>query len=118
MNEINRVEDHKGYSVRKDNRLLQTVNRRKYELTALEQKALGYIISCIKPTDTDITQPYYLRFDMNLFLKMCGINDSGKNYQNVKQALEKLAGNQFWIKTGEKKEMLFQWIAVPELDRR
>ena len=40
--------DNRSYSIVKDNKLIQNVTRRKYELSVLEQKVLCYILSKIK----------------------------------------------------------------------
>ena len=95
----------------KDNKLIQNVRRRKYELTALEQKILGFIISLIKPPKNAAEEPQYrYSFDVRLFCKVCGIDyDNGKNYANVKAALQKLSDNSFWIEEGDD-EVLLRWI--------
>lgn len=95
----------------KHNNLIQTVTRHKYELTVLEQKMIGYILSMIKPNHT--LSDNHIVFDIQTFCKICGIDyDNGGNYAYIKNALEKLAQNSFWIDYGEG-EMLFQWIVAP-----
>ena len=72
----------RNYKVVKDNKLIQDVTRKKYELSILEQKILGFIISMIKPPTVSNPFPcYQLEFDIRLFCKVCGIDfENGKNY--------------------------------------
>ena len=99
----------RNYKVVKDNKLIQDVTRKKYELSILEQKILGFIISMIKPPTPNSPFPcYQLEFDIRLFCKVCGIDfENGKNYQNIKIALKRLADNSFWIEEDDD-ELLFQ----------
>ena len=116
MSEITKLRD---YKVVKDNHLIQNVTRRKSVLTVLEQKAIGYILSLIKPPDNESSQPIYeYTFDVRNFCKICGIDcNNGKNHQNVKNVLSKLASNGFWIEVDADKEIYFQWITAPEINR-
>ena len=103
----------------KDNRLIQDVRRRKYELTVLEQKILGFIISLIKPPKNAAEEPQYrYSFDVRLFCKVCGIDyDNGKNYSNVKEALQRLSDNSFWIREGDD-EVLLRWIDTARVTKK
>lgn len=104
------------YPVVKDNKLIQNVTRRKHELSVLEQKVLCYILSKIKPAETiDSVPEYTYQFNIREFCRVCGIDyDNGKNYKNVKAALDKLADNSFWLDYGEG-EFRFQWIVTPDI---
>ena len=108
----------RNYKVVKDNKLIQDVTRKKYELSILEQKILGFIISMIKPPTPNSPFPcYQLEFDIRLFCKVCGIDfENGKNYQNIKIALKRLADNSFWIEEDDD-ELLFQWINTPRIKK-
>ncbi len=108
----------RGFSVVKDNKLIQNVTRRKYELTVLEQKVLCFILSKIKPAENITSVPEYTyQFNIRDFCRVCGIDyDNGKNYKNVKAALDKLADNSFWLDYGEG-EFRFQWIVTPDIRR-
>lgn len=116
MSEITKLRD---YKVVKDNQLIQNVTRRKSTLTVLEQKAIGYILSLIKPPDNATSQPIYeYTFDIRHFCRVCGIDyNNGKNYQNIKNVLCKLASNGFWIEVTGDKEIYFQWIVTPEINK-
>ena len=109
----------RNYKVVKDNKLIQDVTRKKYELSILEQKILGFIISMIKPPTPNSPFPcYQLEFDIRLFCKVCGIDfENGKNYQNIKIALKRLADNSFWIEEDDD-ELLFQWINTPRIKNK
>ena len=104
------------YPVVKDNKLIQNVTRRKHELSVLEQKALCYILSKIEPAKSIQSVPEYTySFNIREFCRVCGIDyDNGKNYKNVKAALDKLADNSFWLDYGEG-EFRFQWIVTPDI---
>lgn len=119
FDEKNRIEKAREHLVVKDNRLIQNVSRRKYELSVLEQKVLGFIISLIKPPQNAAEEPQYkYSFDVRLFCKVCGINyDSGKNYFNVKAALQKLSDNSFWIREGDD-EVLLRWIESVRITKK
>ena len=119
-NEDRQIEQAREQLVIKDNRLLQTVTKRKYELKAQEQKALGFLLSKIKPEDQYRKPPFIYEFDITEFCKVCGIDaDNGKNFINVKQTLENLSSNGFWLKKmtkeGKKSSLYFQWIVTPEI---
>lgn len=117
-NEKFQIAKAREHLVVKDNRLIQDVRRRKYELSALEQKALCFIISLIRPPKNGSEPEHFIEFDIRMFSKVCGIAiDSGKNYENIKLALRKLAQNTFWIREGND-ELLFQWIVTPRIKRQ
>lgn len=117
-NEKFQIEKAREHLVVKDNRLIQDVRRRKYELSTLEQKVLGFIISLIKPPKNGSEPEYSIEFDIRMFSKVCGITiNSGKNYENIKRALQKLAQNTFWIQEGSD-ELLFQWIVTPRIKKQ
>lgn len=109
----------RNHKVVKDNRLIQKLTRRKYELTAQEQKIIGFIVSLIKPPKKATDTPQYrYTFDVRLFCKVCGIYcDSGKNYADVKAALERIADKGFWIDEGDS-ELYFQWIVSPRIYKK
>lgn len=74
-----------------------------------EQKIILYLISKIKPEDSDL-QEY--TFDIKDFCKTCGIDyTNGKNYQDLKQTIQNLHDKSIWVKVDEKTEVLFSWIS-------
>lgn len=100
----------------KDNRLINNVSRRKYELTVLEQKTLAYIISKIKPEEvSDLPTCYRVHFEIQDFCKVTGIDETnGNNYRHIKKALENIADKGFWLEH-EGGELYFQWIITPDI---
>lgn len=119
LNEELQIEKAREYKIVKDNKLIQNVTRRKYELSVMEQKVLGFILSLIKPPEVLQIEPLHkYDFDIRTFCKVCGIDcDSGTNYANVRNALKKLADNSFWIEEGDD-ELLFQWITTPRIKKK
>ncbi|MCD7815311.1 MAG: replication initiation protein [Bacteroides sp.] len=113
------ISKRREYKVVKDNRLINSVTRRKYELSALEQKALGFIVSMIKPPKDCTSKPEYrYTFDIRLFCMVCGIDyENGKNYENVKSALQRLSDNSFWInENGD--EVLMRWVDTVRITKK
>lgn len=108
LDEVRRIERARGFYVVKHNTIIREICRRKSELGLLERKALNFIISLIKPNDSQSECVYV--FDIQDFCKICGIDDdNGKNYINAKAALKRLADNSFWIREGND-EVLIRWI--------
>ena len=61
---------------------------------------------------------YGLRRSELLGLKWDSIDfENGKNYQNIKVALKRLADNSFWIEEDDD-ELLFQWINTPRIKKK
>lgn len=111
------IERARENKVVKDNKLIQTVTRNRYSLTAVEQKMIGFIVSMIKPPEEPgaAAECTYV-FDIPVFCKVCGIDyTSGGNYKYIKEALDKLAANSFWIRNNGK-QLRFQWITTPEIN--
>lgn len=118
LNEKYEIDRARGYEIWKDNRVIQNITRRKFELTVTEQKVLCYILSKIKPV-TDLVEEdnYTIRFEIRQFCKVAGITyDSGGNYSNVKHALDRLSDYKFWLDYGEG-ELQFRWITTPDIQR-
>jgi len=115
--EEQRIEHAREQLVVKDNKLLQTVTRRKYELKAQEQKIVGYLISLIKPEDENKTPPYIYTVDISNFCDVCGIDrTNGGNIQAVKNAIAELSDKRFWLDYGEG-ELLFRWISTADIKK-
>lgn len=100
----------------KSNQLINDVTRRKHTLSVLQQKCLGFIISKIKPTDI-LPQAYHIDFNIKEFARVCGIDEeSGRNYEHIKKALEAVEDDKFWIDDGHG-ELRFSWFTAPYIDR-
>ena len=87
----------------KSNALIQQTRMR---LTASEQKFIAYLCSSFKLEDGK--RDY--RFNLLDYFRICGVNSSGKNYQDIKQLLQNLSDKSYWITVGNK-EILFRWLS-------
>lgn len=96
--------------VRKANDLIQ---KSRFDLSLQQQKIILYIISKIKPYDEDFK---VYQFNIRDFCKVCGINyRSGKNYEDLKEQIKKIADKSLWVKM-EHREVLLRWIEEAEIE--
>lgn len=75
-------------------------------LSLLEQKVLLYVISRIKPDDTELKEQI---FDIGEFCRVCGIQPGGENYPYLKEVIAKLKGRVMWL-VAEDSETTVSWI--------
>jgi len=108
---IKEVEAARKQKVVKHNDLIQ---KARYNLSTQEQKIILYLISKIKPEDTDL---HLYEFDIKEFCEICGIDEtSGKNYTHLKETIRTLSNKSNWAiiqKDGEECETLLRWIEKP-----
>jgi len=98
------IEELRGYNIVKHNDLIQ---RSRYHLTMQEQKIILYLISKIKPNDTDF-QLY--EFQIKDFCEVCGIEVvSGGNYETIKNTILNLINKSFWLNI-EGKYVSMNWV--------
>lgn len=103
----------RGQYIAKKNQLIRQV---RFDLSTTEQKIVLFLISKIKPTDTDL-EPITLKYKE--FLQLCGIDtEHSKNRNNIKNTLKKLADKSCWIKLPDDTETLFRWIEDPIITPR
>ncbi len=92
----------------KSNDLIQ---KTRFNLDELEQKILDYLISKI-PHDImheeSELQPFVFR--IKDFAAVCGINDGGKAYSVIRDAVQTLADKSIWIKLNSGNEFLLRTI--------
>lgn len=102
----NNSDDYSGRNaiVRKSNAL---IHMSRFNLSALEQKILAYIISSINPYDTDFKHFRFLLLD---FCQLCGIVGNGTNYAYIRKVIKDLSDKSIWI--GNK---LYRWIDTAEV---
>jgi len=101
-----KIKEQREYNVVKANELIQNS---RFNLNLQEQKIILYLISKIKPSDTNLEE---YSFDIQNFCQVCGIDyDNGKNYQNLKKTLQDLHNKSLWVKINNKTEILFSWIS-------
>ena len=98
--------------IRKSNELIQ---RARYKLSIPGQKILLYLISRIKAEDTEFNLEEFVISD---FCELCSIDDSGGNYQILKDALSDLLTDsaRVWITLENGRETPLHWIDWPEID--
>ena len=95
----------------KSNELIQKAS---YELSAQEQKILLYIISKLKPNDTDFN---IVELKMKEFCDVCGITfKSGANYNEIEKSLKELKNKNCELKT-KKEVLLFHWLGTVKIDK-
>lgn len=104
------TEKQRNQLVVKSNELIQ---KSRFSLSALEQKIILYIISKIKPEDSELKE---YCFDMREVCRVCGISYNGKNYQNFKDSIKALRDKSFWIET-PRKIYTVSWIERVEIDK-
>lgn len=90
--------------VRKSNSLIQ---KSRFSLSLQEQKIILYIISKIKPFDTEFKE---CSFTVKEFCETCNIDiSSGKNYDDIKNAIKNIADKSIWVNI-EGADVLLRWI--------
>jgi plasmid replication initiation protein len=95
----------RGYKVVKHN---DFIRNSRYELSMQEHKIILYLITKIRPEDTDF-EPY--EFSIQEFCEVCGIDSqSGRNYENIKATILKLAQKAFWLKLNDGIQVTARWL--------
>ena len=99
-------------SVVKGNALIQKTH---YSLSLMEQKAILFIISKIKPSDSADTE--YI-FNIRDFCKACNFyGKSGFYYQYVREVMENLGNHKLTIELEEGKTLITHWFSGAMIDR-
>lgn len=105
--------DLRNKTVIKANELIQ---KSRFNLSLQQQKMVLYLISQITPSDEDFK---LYEFSIPEFCRVCGIDmTSGKNYQDLKQAIKEIADKSLWINIDEDEETLLRWIEKPYINRK
>lgn len=76
-------------------------------LTLLEQKVILYIISRIKPDDTELKEQI---FTIPEFCRVCGIQAGGNNYPYIREIFTKLKSRVMWL-ISDDCETTVSWIS-------
>lgn len=101
-----------GMFVVKGNDLIQ---KSRYSLSLMEQKAILFVISKIKPHDEPQTE--YI-FNIKDFCKACNLyENTGFYYQYVREIMEHLGEHLLKVQLPDGKEMLSHWFSGAILDR-
>ena len=100
-----KISDLRSYRVVKANALIQ---KTRYSLSAQAQKCVLYIISKIRPDDSELKE---LDFSIVEFCQVCGLDKSnGANYRYIKQTLKELRDKSFWMELETGTETTVAWI--------
>lgn len=113
MKKIQQIEIYeRDRYVVKANELIQ---KSRFNLTLQQQKIVLYLISQIERNDKEFK---LYSFSIQQFCKVCGINyTSGKNYNDLKEAIKEIAQKVLWIKLPNGKETTVRWIEKAYIDR-
>lgn len=106
----NKIETAQNQLVVKSNSLIQ---KTRYELSTEEQKLILYLVSLIKPQDSEL-QEYHI--DIKKVCSIFGIQEKGSNYAYLRQCLRGLSDKSFWISTPEK-DLLIRWLERLEINK-
>jgi plasmid replication initiation protein len=99
----------RDYKVVKSNDLIQ---KSRFNLSVQEQKIILYLISKIKPDDSELNEQH---FEITDFCRACGLDyDNGGNYKHIKDTVKSLSDKSVWIKT-EAGEVLLRWIYTAKI---
>lgn len=95
----------------------ELIQRDRFSLTVQQQKVVLYLISKIKPGDTDFTT---VEFDIPEFCQVCGIDfRSGMHYQKLKEAIKDIADKSIYIRLPDRqRETLVRWIEKPYFNEK
>lgn len=96
----------RGYLVVKDNELIQ---KAQFQLSAIQQKVICYVISMIKPEDT-LLNKYTIQ--IKDFAELCGC-DTKNVYREFKKLIDDLDAKSIWVQTPEK-TFKFRWFSEAE----
>lgn len=98
MQERYYLEEQRAYVVTQHNDFIRKTH---YNLTLVEQKVFLYLVSRIRPEDTEFD---WYSFTIEELCKVFGYNNSGKNYNQLKKALKALRDKSLWLNVGEWEE--------------
>ena len=89
------------------------IRKSRFSLTLTEQRIVLYLISKIKPKDTELLE---YDFDIREFCEVCGI-DYYNNLSQLKETIKSLRDKSTWITLPDGGETLVSWIEKPYLYR-
>lgn len=115
MENDNRLEIaiQRDYKVVKANEIIQ---KARYDLNITELKAFAYIVSKIKPNDTEGTS---YTFSVKDYCQVCGIDyKSGGNYKYIKETLKNLRDKSFWMSDETGRQFTVGWLEKAIVDKR
>lgn len=106
------ISEQRSYLVVKANEIVQ---KARYDLNITELKALAYIFSKIKPTDTQL-QEY--TFSIKEYCQVCGLDyKNGGNYKYIKSTIKGLRDKSFWLMDEKGNEVLIGWLQKVRINK-
>ena len=92
----------------------EIIRSSRYSLNTTEQKILIYIISQIRADDKEFRE---VDLSVQEYAKLAGIEINGKVYSRIKEHIQELADKSWWIPVSDKKDILFRWIDLAEIEK-
>jgi len=106
------ITEHRSYQVVKANEIIQ---KARYDLNITELKALAYIFSKIKPTDTELKE---YTFSIKEYCQVCGLDyKNGGNYKYIKSTIKALRDKSFWLMDEKGNEVLIGWLQKVRINK-
>lgn len=115
---MNKIEVEKGreYLVCKSNEIVQ---KSRYDFSLSEQRMIAYICSKIKPIES-AGVAFQLEYDFNIldYVRICGIEDNGRVYEECKALLKGLRDKSMWLTLPDGSETTVGWLAKATTNKR
>ena len=106
------ITEQRSYQVVKANEIIQ---KARYDLNITELKALAYIFSKIKPTDTELKE---YTFSIKEYCQVCGLDyKNGGNYKYIKSTIKALRDKSFWLMDEKGNEVLIGWLQKVRINK-
>ena len=106
------ITKQRSYQVVKANEIIQ---KARYDLNITELKALAYIFSKIKPTDTELKE---YTFSIKEYCQVCGLDyKNGGNYKYIKSTIKALRDKSFWLMDEKGNEVLIGWLQKVKINK-
>lgn len=108
--EKERVEKERNYLVTKSNQIVQ---KSRYNFSVAEQRAIAYICSLIGPVEKEDDSEFQLEYTFNIleYARICGIEQGGRFYNEVKAILKNLHDKSMWLTLPDGSETTVSWLA-------
>ena len=108
--EKERVEKERNDLVTKSNQIVQ---KSRYNFSVAEQRAIAYICSLIGPVEKEDDSEFQLEYTFNIleYARICGIEQGGRFYNEVKAILKNLHDKSMWLTLPDGSETTVSWLA-------
>lgn len=122
MNQYERkdIDKSREYIVSKSNQIVQ---KSRYDFSLSEQRTIAFICSMIKPISASerIREiPFQLEYEFRIldYVRICGLKDNGKLYEEVKSTLKGLRDKSMWLTLPDGSETTVSWLAKVTTNKR